>query len=254
MQIQLFFCQNRANIIKINSEYFIIYLAIFFLFFVFFVSSFNNNIQLAEGQTNMDSFTAKGIVFSKMFQTPLLDNKNQSTNESGINSLLNNSSSSSQSSNITNNMFVLEGGWELVVKKGEVALFQSIFTLSKDNKIVNVFAIENLTNKRYIQINSQGSEIISGTVDFMSVGLKNATLSNVDAIITIRGLTQLRILLDNNIVGEYISNQLIGNTRIFADGSGNILLGPKPASPPSTQPTIPSPSQPNSLNKNNPLF
>jgi hypothetical protein len=88
----------------------------------------------------------------------------------------------------------------------------------------------------------------------MSVGLKNATLSNVDAIITIRGLTQLRILLDNNIVGEYISNQLIGNTRIFADGSGNILLGPKPASPPSNQPTIPSPSQPSSLNKNYQLF
>ena len=90
MQIQKFFCQNRANIIKINSEYFIIYLAIFFLFFVFFVSSFNNNIQLAEGQTNMDSFTAKGIVFSKMLQTPLLDNKNQSTNESRMTSLLNN--------------------------------------------------------------------------------------------------------------------------------------------------------------------
>ena len=163
----------------------------------------------------MDSFTAKGIIFSKMFQTPLLDNKNQSTDESRMNSLLNNNSSSSQSSNTTNNMFVLEGGWELVVKKGEVALFRSIFTLSKDNKIVNVFAIENLTNNRYIQINSQGSEIITGTVDFMSVGLKNATLSNVDAIITIRGLTQLRILLDNNIVGEYINNQLIGHNKNF---------------------------------------
>jgi hypothetical protein len=231
------------------------YSTIFFLFFVFFISSFNTNIQLAEGQKNMDSFTAKGSLFSKMSQTPLLDNENRSINESMLNPLLNNSSSSSQSSNITDNMFVLEGGWELVVKKGEVSLFRSILTLSKDNKIVNVFGIENLTNNRYIQINSQGSEIISGTVDFLSVGLKNATLSNVNAIITIKGITQLRISLDNSIVGEYINKQLIGHTRIFADGNGNILLGPKPASPlpPPTQ-NIPPPSQPNSLNKNNQLF
>ena len=255
MHIQKFFCQNWANII--NSKYLIIYsTTIFFIFFVFFVSSFNNNIQFAEGQKNMDSFTAKGIIFSKMSKTPLLDKENQTINQSLKNPLLNNSSSNSQSSNSTNNMFVLEGGWELVVKKGEVSLFRSIITLSKDNKIVNVFGIENLKNNRYVQINSKGSEIISGSVDFLSVGLKNATLSNVNAIITIKGITQLRISLDNNIVGEYINNQLIGHTRIFADGNGNILLGPKPTSPPSPPPqqTIPSPSQPNSLNKDNQLF
>ena len=233
MHIKKFFSLDQANII--NSEYLVIYSIIFFLFFLYFVSNYNN-IQPAEGQINMDSFTAKGIIFSKTSQSPLFENQNRSINESP-NSLLNNSLSSQSSSNTTaNNLLVIEGGWELVVKKGEVSLFQVIFTLSKDEKIVNAFAIENLKNNRYVQINDKGMEMISGTVDFLSAGLKNATLSNVDATITIRGLTQLRISLDDTMVGQYIKNPLIGVTRVFLDANGNLLLGPRPEPPPSPPP------------------
>ena len=51
-------------------------------------------------------------------------------------------------------------------------LFPYDISLVDNNKIVNAFAIYNLKSNRYVQLNDQGTEIISGTVEFSSKGLK----------------------------------------------------------------------------------
>lgn len=109
---------------------------------------------------------------------------------------------------------------------------------------MNIFEIDNLKTDRYVQLNDKGTEIISGTVDFISKGLKNGTLSNIDATISITGLTDLRIAFDNNSTAEYLSIPLVGQTNILLDSKGNILIGPKPTLPPpsSINPPPPSPN------------
>ena len=211
---------------------FIIYSIMFVLTSLYFLGSFHI-IQSVEGQMNIDSFSAKGIIYSKLLHTPLLDN--QDTNDShSINSILNNSSQNSLQTNTTNDNPTIQGGWELIVQRGEVGVFQAIFTLSKGDKVLNAFALQNLKNNKFVQINDQGTEIIPGTVDFTSAGLKNKTLSGVDVTVTLTGLTQLRISLDKNMTGQFLSDPLMGITKIFVDASGNILVGPRPA-PPSQQ-------------------
>ena len=219
-------------IYTMTINFFIIYSLIFVLTSVYFLGSFNI-IQSVEGQMNIDSFSAKGIIFSKLLHSPLLDDQKSNVNQS-INSSLNNSLNSIQK-NTTKHIPIVEGGWELTVQRGEIDLFRAIFTLSKDGKILNVFALENLKNNKFVQINDQGTEIIPGTVDFTSVGLKNSTLSHVDTTVTITGLTQLRISLDKNMTGQYISDPIMGVTKVFVDASGNILVGPRPPPAPSTQ-------------------
>ena len=181
---------------------------------------------------NIDSFFAKGIIFSKLLHSPLLDNQ-ESNDSKSIDSSLNNSLNSLQK-NTTKDIPIIEGGWELTVQRGEVGLFRAIFTLSKDGKILNAFALQNLENNKFVQINDKGTEIIAGSIDFTSVGLKNATLSNVETTVTITGLTQLRISLDKNMTGQYLSDPIMGVTKVFVDASGNILVGPRP--PPSPPP------------------
>lgn len=199
-------------------------------------------VQNAEGQLNMDSFSAKGIIFSKLTQSPLLNTQISTTNQS-VNTILNNSLNNIQS-NTTNNLPILEGGWDLAVRKGEVVFFQVIFSLSQNDKVLNAFAVYNLTTDRYIQLNDKGNEIISGKVDLTSAGLRNETISNIDATITITSLTQLRIFLDNNVVAKYFNNPIIGETRVLADATGNILLGPAPPAMSPSQ-TPPSPNNSN---------
>jgi hypothetical protein len=194
----------------------------------------------------MDTFSAKGLIFSKLLHTPLLDNNNNTNNNTNNTNNLDNSTSTeaslnnslnSSEKNNSQDLPILEGGWELGVKRGEVNLFQSIFTLSKNGKILNAFALHNLKNNNFVQINQVGTEIIRGTVDLTSAGLKNGTLSGIDATIAITGLTHLSIFLDKNITKEYFNSPLFGETKIFADASGNLLVGPRPdpSSPPSPQ-------------------
>lgn len=64
-------------------------------------------------------------------------------------------------------------------------------------------------------MNDKGTEIITGNIDLTSLGLKNATLFNIPAVITITGLTHLRISLDENIVKPYFTDPIIGN-QIFS--------------------------------------
>ena len=101
--------------------------------------------------------------------------------------------------------------------------------------MLNAFGIFNLKDTKYIQLNDKGTEIISGTVDLTSVGLKNETVSNIPATITITGLTQLRISLDKTITEQLLTDPIIGSTRFLADASGNMLIGPRPPPPNSTQ-------------------
>ncbi len=230
LESQKFMVKNLNYTITPNS--FIIYFTVFVLTSMYFIGSFNT-IQFVEGQMNIDSFSAKGLIFSKLLHTPLLNNQD-SNDSQAINSSLKNNSLNLVQTNTT-----IEGGWELTVQRGEISLFRAIFTLSKDGKVLNAFALQNLTNNKFVQINDKGTEIIPGTVDFASAGLKNATLSNVDTTVTITGLTQLRILLDKNMIGQYLSDPIMGVTKVFVDASGNILIGPRPSpSPPSTQPNI----------------
>ena len=211
-----------------NFNPLIIYSGIFVLVFLFSLGSYNIS-QSAAGQMNMDSFSAKGIIFSKLTSSPLLKDQDLNKTES-INTLLNNSMNSIPS-NTNKDLPVLSGQWAFEVQRGEADFFRAIFTLVQNNKIINAFGIFNLKDTKYIQLNDKGTEIISGTVDLTSVGLKNETLSNIPATITITGLTQLRISLDKTITEQLLTDPIIGSTRFLADESGNILIGPRPPPP-----------------------
>ena len=76
---------------------FIIYSIMFVLTSLYFLGSFHI-IQSVEGQMNIDSFSAKGIIYSKLLSSPLLDNKKPNDSHS-INSILNNSSQNSLQTN-----------------------------------------------------------------------------------------------------------------------------------------------------------
>jgi hypothetical protein len=215
-----------------NFNPLITYSSIFVLVFLSFLGSYNIIIQSAAGQMNMDSFSAQGIIFSKLTSSPLLNDQNFNQTES-ITTLLNDSTQTDTSGK---SLPSLQGQWAFDVKKGEVDLFRAIFTLVQNNKILNAFGIFNLKDTKYIQLNDKGTEIISGTVDLTSHGLKNETLSNIPATITITGLTQLRISLDETITEQLLTDPIIGSTRFLADASGNILIGPRPP-PPNSPPS-----------------
>ena len=77
-----------------NFNPLIIYSGIFVLVFLFSLESYTIS-HSAAGQMNMDSFSAKGIIFSKLTSSPLLNDQNLNKTES-INTLLNNSMNSIQ--------------------------------------------------------------------------------------------------------------------------------------------------------------
>jgi hypothetical protein len=239
------------NQFKFSATSFVISLSILFLLLLF-VGNYNNIIKTVEGQANMDSFTARGIIFTQLTETPVV--KDQNINESESIKTLLNQSLNSDESNTKIAPPILKGQWAFEVNKGEVSFFRVLFTLSQNDKLVNAFALYNLSDTRYIQLNDKGTEIISGTVDLTSLGQSNETLKDIDATITISGLTQLRIALDPNIVGQFFSDSIMGVTRFLADGSGNIIIQPAPAPrSPSPSPSAPM-SQGNSLYGSNFLF
>ena len=231
----------------------IMYLGFFVLVFIFFLGSYTIS-QSALGQMNMDTFSAKGIIFTQLTSSPLLSDQDLNETES-INTLLNNSMNSIQS-DTSKALPVLNGQWTFEVQRGEVSFFRVLFTLNQNEEIVNAFAIYNLSDTRYIQLNDKGTDIISGTVDLTSLGRNNETIKDIAATITISGLTSLRISLDENIVGKFFKDTINGATRFFADGSGNILIQPAPAPPPSSSAPSAPPSSPlgNSLYRSNFLY
>ena len=216
----------------------IIYSGIFVLIFLSFLGSYNI-IQSAAGQMNMDTFSAKGIIFTQLTSSPLLNDQNLNQTES-ITTLLNDSTQIDTSNTSSKGLPSLQGQWAFDVKQGEIDLFRAIFTLVQNDKILNAFGIFNLKDTKYIQLNDKGTEIISGTVDLTSVGLKNETLFNIPATVTVTGLTQLRVSLDKTITEQLLSDPIIGSTRFLADASGNILIGPRP-------PPLPNSPQSNSF-------
>ena len=249
MHYQNFLSKNFNSTMNFNSL--IIYLGFFVLVFLFFLGSYTIS-QSAVGQMNMDTFSAKGIIFTQLTSSPLLNDQDLNKTES-INTLLNNSMNSIQS-NTNKALPVLNGQWAFEVNKGEVSFFRVLFTLSQNEKLVNAFALYNLSDTKYIQLNDKGTKIISGTVDLTSLGRNNETIKDIAATITISGLTTLRISLDTNIVGKFFKDTINGATRFFADGSGNILIQPAP--PPQRSPSVPSapPPQGNSLSGSTFLF
>ena len=219
-----------------NFNPLIIYSCMFVLVFLFSLESYTIS-QSADGQVNMDTFSAKGIIFTQLTSSPLLNDQNVNTTQSINSSLLNDST---QFETSTKSLPSLQGQWAFDVKMGEVDFFRAIFTLVQNNKIVNAFGIFNLKDTKYIQLNDKGTEIISGTVDLTSVGLKNETLFNIPATVTVTGLTQLRVSLDKTITEQLLTDPIIGSTRFLADASGNILIGPRP-------PPLPNSPQSNSF-------
>jgi hypothetical protein len=175
----------------------------------------------------MDTFSAKGIIFTQLTSSPLLKDQDLNNTQS-LNTVLNDSTQINTSSK---SLLSLQGQWAFDVKQGEVDFFRAIFTLVQNNKTLNAFGIFSLKDTKYIQLNDKGTEIISGTVDLTSVGLKNETLSNIPATITITGMTQLRISLDKTTTGKFFSDSITGSTRFLADANGNILIGPRPPPP-----------------------
>jgi hypothetical protein len=184
----------------------------------------------------MNSFLARGIINIPLTHTPLL-NDQQINNSKLVSDQLTNSNASMEL-DTNKNLPSLRGQWAFEVNKGEVKFFRVIFTIVQNDKIVNAFGLFNLTDTKYIQLNDKGTEIITGTVDLTSVGLKNETIFNIPATITITSLTQLRIALDQNIMQSYFTDPIIGATRLLTDASGNMIIGPRPS---------PNPSQSNSF-------
>ena len=242
MQKKLFSI-NKISVSDMNPL--ILYSIGSFLLLLYFVTVYDI-IQTVEGQLNMDSFSAKGIIFSRLTESPLLATQVVNNSQS-VNTVLNNSNNNSvPQPNSNQNLPFLEGGWELFVQKGEVNNFRIIFTLNQGGKVLDAFAIYNLKTNRFVQLNEKGTEIISGKVDFSSAGLKNGTLTNIDATISITSFTQLRVSLEGNSTDQYLNAPLVGETRVLADANGNILIGPKPPPPSGTAPppsgTAPPPS------------
>jgi hypothetical protein len=235
-----------------NINHFVLTFSITLLSILFFVEN-NDFIKTADGQANMDTFTARGIIFTQLSQSPLLNDQNSNETES-INNLLNKSINSTQS-NANTSPPLLQGQWALEVNKGEVSFFRVLFSLSQNDKLVNAFALYNLSDTRYIQLNDKGTEIITGTVDLTSLGKNNETIHDIDTTITINSLTRLRVSLDENMVGKFFNESIMGATRFLADGSGNIIIQP---APPQAQrnpsiPSIPTP-QGNSFYGSNLVF
>ena len=138
-----------------NFNSLIIYSGIFVLVFLFFLGSYNIS-QSAAGQMNMmDTFSAKGIIFTQLTSSPLLNDQDLNKTES-INTLLNNSMNSIQS-NTNKALPVLNGQWAFEVNKGEAVFFRVLFTLIQNNKLVNAFALYNLKDTKYIQLNDKGT-------------------------------------------------------------------------------------------------
>ena len=159
--------QNYLSCININYLLFSVCLSLYLVFF----SSIKGNdiIQNVKAQINMDSFSAKGIIFTRLAQSHLI-NVQELNNSQAANDVTNNSNTNTIPPPTPNqNLPFLDRQWELLVLKGEVNSFHVIFSLVDNNdKIVNAFAIYNLESNRYVQLNDKGTEIISGTVDFSS--------------------------------------------------------------------------------------
>ena len=221
-----------------NRNHFILTYSISFLSILFFIGCFIS-INTADGQANMDTFTARGIIFTQLTQSPLVNDPNSNESES-INNLLTKSINSTQL-NANTSPPILQGQWAFEVNKGEVSFFRVLFTLSQNGKLVNAFALYNLSDTRYIQLNDKGTEIITGTVDLTSLGKNNESIKDIDTTITINTLTRLRISLDENMVGKFFNESINGATRFLADGSGNIIIQP---APPASQRSSSNPSTP----------
>ena len=237
MQKKLFF----INKISVSDDIkpLILYSIISFLLFLYF-NPIYDIIQTVEGQINMDTFSAKGIIFTPLTQSPLLANQEVNKSQS-VNTVLNSSNNNSgQQPNSKQNSPFIDGAWAISVQKGEVTYFQIIFTLNQGGKALDAFLIYNLKPNDYVQLNDKGTEIINGKVDFTSAGLKNGTLSNIDATISITNFAQLRVSLYGNSTDQYLDTPLVGETRALVDAFGNILIGPRPPPPSGTAPLPPS--------------
>lgn len=218
------FSLNQISLLNINYLFLFSFLIIVFL--IHYIPCFNL-VQYAEAQMNMNSFLARGIINIPLTHTPLL-NDQQINNSKLVSDQLTNSNASMEL-DTNKNLPYLRGQWAFEVNKGEVKFFRVIFTIVQNDKIVNAFGLFNLTDTKYIQLNDKGTEIITGTVDLTSVGLKNETIFNIPATITITSLTQLRIALDQNIMQSYFTDPIIGATRLLTDASGNMIIGPRPS-------------------------
>ena len=228
------FNNNRIEKNEISIKTTLLYTFVFSFLLIFPLFLVNINIiQPVYGQFLMDSFSAKGVI-----NTQLSDELDVGLDNStiGLADTLNDKSNTpNNSNNNSSSLPVLKGEWILKVNKGSPDVFRAIFVLGKDGKIVNAYGIQNLRGTEYIQLNDKGTEIINGKVDLQSAGLKNETIKDIDATITILGLSQIRISLDKPSTYEYFKGEpIVGQTRLLVDGSQNILIGPPP--PQSKQP------------------
>lgn len=174
--------------------------------------------------------------YSRQYLAPI----NESNSKNEINNLISDNDvnrsnelpTSQPIDDLISERFVLNGEWILIVNKGDPENFKVIFTLFRDGKIVNAFGIYNLKDTGYIQLNNEGTKIISGKVDFQSAGLRNETIKDVDATVSLIGLKMIKITLDKSKTFEYFKGKpLVGTTKLFLDGIGNMLLGPSPQQP-----------------------
>jgi hypothetical protein len=169
----------------------------------------------------------------------------------------------------TPSLYKLAGTWRLNVKGGNVTYFEASFVMSHDNATnhSNNYGITNfhVENGSYIQLYSDGTAFIPGTVDIKTNGLDK--WKNVNATIVIDKLTAMEIVLDSNKTNfkdpirgvtdsltDHLGKQIAMTTSNngTATPSGSTLTGP-PSPPigayvPRTNPS----SQPDKDNNINP--
>ncbi|MDX1373256.1 MAG: hypothetical protein R3321_12335 [Nitrososphaeraceae archaeon] len=193
----------------------------------------------------MDTFSAEGNIFTQLSPNNPIQKEIITHHENKTQEISNFSLSNKNSSKIGNTLqdnsptgSILNGKWAFEVKRGDPNFFRAIFGVTHNNKIMYAFDIYNLRDTPYIQLNAQGIDIVSGKVDLRVSGLINQTFSDIDAMITILGFSQIKIMINSNELLKYFNHDpVVGTPTLFLDQNGNPLIGnlPRPPLPPNQQ-------------------
>ena len=225
---------HKSNISKkISSS-----LPISILVILFCIS--NQNFHDAIAYT-VDSFDAEGIIFTtiedndegKINILKNLTKDNRTISESNQNSI------NQPIQNQINLPPTLRGQWDMKVDKGELKEFKTIFTIHDiTGKIINAYGIYNLKNTGHIQLDDLGTEVINGVANLKSLGKINSTIPNIDVVIVIEGLSKIKVILDESKLNKqhFQGLPILGKTNKMVDGSGNLLIGPRPPIQPNPPP------------------
>lgn len=209
--------------------------------FAFVFNHFKSFAQITE-----DTFSAKGLISSFVSST---NESRTATAALGGNTNTSTATVSHNTTTTPTSLYKLAGTWRLDVKSGNVTHFEASFVMSHGNA-TNHSSRYDITNfheekGRYIQIYSDGTAFIPGTVDIKTNGFNK--WKNANATIVIDKLMAMEIVLDSNKTNfkdpiRGVTNSIINhlgrqmtiitsnNSRTITP-SGSTLTRPPPPSP-----------------------